>query len=118
MILRTDYNNNNKKKILRTFKSLKNTEFRAQSTCENRFWSSTLHMSSKRSTSHWLYVWFCNRPNSELCHSRSSSPCTKSRIIGDMPLTPLPPPLAVAAADELPPPSTTICCCCCCCCGT
>lgn len=65
-----------------TLRSLKKTEFLAQSTCENRFWSSTLHMSSNKSTSHWLYVWFWRRPNSEACHSRSSTVDRKSRIMG------------------------------------
>lgn len=66
-----------------TFKSLKKTVFLAQSTCENRFWSSTLHINSKRSTSTWLYVCFCSRANSCVCHSRSSIDCTNSRIIGE-----------------------------------
>lgn len=66
-----------------TFKSLKNIVFLAQSTCENKFWSNTLHINSKRSTSHWLYVWLCSSENSEDCHSRSSTVCTNSRIIGE-----------------------------------
>lgn len=57
--------------------------FLAQSTWENKFWSSTLHINSKRSTSHWLYVWLCKSPNSAFCHSRSSTVCTNSLIIGE-----------------------------------
>jgi hypothetical protein len=30
-----------------------------------------------------LYDWLCNSENSEVCHSRSSTVCTNSRIIGD-----------------------------------
>lgn len=66
-----------------TFRSLKNTVFRAQSTCENRFWSNTLHINSKRSTSHWLYDWLWSSEKSEDVHSRSSTDCTNSLIIGD-----------------------------------
>ena len=66
-----------------TLRSLKKTELRAQSTCENRFWSSTLHISSNKSTSHWLYVWFCSSSYRDFCHSRSSTDCTKSRNIGE-----------------------------------
>ena len=64
-------------------RSLKKTELRAQSTCENRFWSNTLHISSNKSTSHWLYVWFCSSSYRDFCHSRSSTDCTKSRNIGE-----------------------------------
>lgn len=71
-----------KKILTQTLRSLKNTEFLAQSTWENKFWSSTLHINSNKSTSHWLYVWFCNNPKSDACHSRSSTVCTKSLIIG------------------------------------
>lgn len=70
-------------RTLLTFRSLKKTVFRAQSTCENRFWSSTLHISSNTSTSHWLYDWLCSSENSCCCHSRSSTDWTNSRIIGD-----------------------------------
>lgn len=66
-----------------TLRSLKNTVLRAQSTCENRFWSNTLHINSKRSTSHWLYDWLWSNENSCDCHSRSSTDWTNSRIIGD-----------------------------------
>lgn len=66
-----------------TLRSLKNTVFRAQSTCENRFWSNTLHISSNRSTSHWLYDWLCSNWYNCDCHSLSSTDCTNSRIIGD-----------------------------------
>lgn len=66
-----------------TFKSLKKIVFLAQSTCVNKFWSKTLHINSNRSTSHWLYVWLCKSENKDCCHSRSSTVCTNSRIIGD-----------------------------------
>lgn len=66
-----------------TFKSLKKIVLRAQSTCENRFWSKTLHMSSNRSTSHWLYVWLWSNENNDDCHSRSSTDATNERIIGE-----------------------------------
>lgn len=85
--------------IYNTLRSLKNIEFRAQSTCENRFWSNTLHISSNKSTSHWLYVWLCNKLYKLFCHSRSSIACTKSLINGDtfnstaaLPPPPPPPP--------------------------
>lgn len=68
---------------LLTLRSLKKTVFRAQSTCENKFWSNTLHINSKRSTSHWLYDWLWSSENSCDCHSRSSTDWTNSRIIGD-----------------------------------
>lgn len=64
-------------------RSLKKMEFLAQSTCENKFWSNTLHISSNKSTSHWLYVWLCRSPYKEFCHSRSSIACTKSLIRGE-----------------------------------
>lgn len=68
---------------LLTLRSLKNSVFLAQSTCENRFWSNTLHINSKRSTSHWLYDWLWSSEKSCVCHSRSSTDWTNSRIIGD-----------------------------------
>lgn len=81
-----DFRNKEIKEIcdkMLTFRSLKNTEFLAQSTWENKFWSNTLHINSNISTSHWLYDWFCNNENNEFCHSRSSIPWTNSRMAGD-----------------------------------
>lgn len=55
-----------------TLSSLKYIVERAQSTWANNAWSMTLHINSKRSTSHWLYVCDCNNWNNCDCHSLSS----------------------------------------------
>lgn len=66
-----------------TLSSLKKMELRAQSTWAKRLWSITLHINSKTSTSHWLWVWALRRVNNWFCHSLSSGAvCCRSRRIG------------------------------------